>query len=496
VTLLVTLLLSLGLLGLGAVAVDVGSWYAEKAQIQNGADGGALAIARSCAIGACDTSLAAKYANNNSNDGATATPVVCGDASGSSPGLPSCGSECPAGTGHYVDVGTASDVALPSLFGRFIPGNSGGGETVRTCAQARWGNAKLPGTLLAFTVAECVWNTATNGGTNYAPQPPTVPASTYESVLVIHNPDDPTDPACRSGPNVGPLPGGFGWTASSGNCVALSAVGGGWYQSDPGQSAPQGCGSAGGGANGVVPCARNPVVSSPPFSPGAPSSCPTPPTPSPLIVPVYDQTCVQPGISAANEVDTVTVTNATSGTFTLTFNLATTSPLAYNATAAQIQTALQSLASIGAGNVAVSGATGGPYTITFQGALASQDVPSMTADGSALRPNTGPGSGRASVSVATTTAGSNSTSGCPAGFPNGKYYHVSTLAGFVVTGYNGVPGISPNKNSWLTNRNYCVNQQGNDKPCLMGYFVTATLSSGDIDDGGPNTGVQVIKLSG
>lgn len=61
-----------------------------------------------------------------------------------------------------------------------------------------------------------------------------------------------------------------------------------------------------------------------------------------------------------NETQLLTMTgNPTSGTFTLTFGANTTSNIAYTATAAQIQTALQGLASIGAGNAL---ATGGPLT--------------------------------------------------------------------------------------------------------------------------------------
>ena len=58
-----------------------------------------------------------------------------------------------------------------------------------------------------------------------------------------------------------------------------------------------------------------------------------------------------------NETQTVRVTNATGGTFTLTFNGQTTAPIAYNATAAQIQAALEALSNIAAGDILV---TGGP----------------------------------------------------------------------------------------------------------------------------------------
>lgn len=53
-----------------------------------------------------------------------------------------------------------------------------------------------------------------------------------------------------------------------------------------------------------------------------------------------------------NEVQTLTI-NATGGTFTGTFGGQTTTALAYNATAAVVQAALEALSSIGSGNVAV-----------------------------------------------------------------------------------------------------------------------------------------------
>ena len=56
-----------------------------------------------------------------------------------------------------------------------------------------------------------------------------------------------------------------------------------------------------------------------------------------------------------DEQQTVRVTNATGGTFTLTFNGQTTAPIAYNATAAQIDAALEALSNIGADEIQTSG---------------------------------------------------------------------------------------------------------------------------------------------
>ena len=66
--------------------------------------------------------------------------------------------------------------------------------------------------------------------------------------------------------------------------------------------------------------------------------------------------------------------------FTLTFGGQTTAEISSEATASTVQTALEALSNVGAGNVAVSGAAGGPYTITFRNALERTDQ-SLTVNG-------------------------------------------------------------------------------------------------------------------
>lgn len=108
-----------------------------------------------------------------------------------------------------------------------------------------------------------------------------------------------------------------------------------------------------------------------------------------------------PVIAHSNAVQTVTVTGSpTGGTFTLTRSGQTTAAIAYNAAASAVQTALQNLSNVGAGNVAVTGSAGGPYTVTFQGTLGNQAITQMTATPS-LTGGTTPG-----VTVAVVNAGS------------------------------------------------------------------------------------------
>jgi len=84
------------------------------------------------------------------------------------------------------------------------------------------------------------------------------------------------------------------------------------------------------------------------------------------------------------EVQRATITGVpTGGTFTLTYAGQTTTAIAYNATAAVVQTALEALSNIAPGDVVVTGGPGPatPYTFTFGGALKG-DVVAMTATGS------------------------------------------------------------------------------------------------------------------
>lgn len=135
--------------------------------------------------------------------------------------------------------------------------------------------------------------------------------------------------------------------------------------------------------------------------------------------------CLFVGDPPTPEVQTVTVTAATGGTFTLTFTnphdgvVSTTAPIAYNATAADVQTALEALPAMGgtkadgtalssANHITVTGNAGGPYTVKFskfqfgaeKGQFSGINVGQMTADGALLTGST------PTVTVATTTPGS------------------------------------------------------------------------------------------
>jgi hypothetical protein len=86
---------------------------------------------------------------------------------------------------------------------------------------------------------------------------------------------------------------------------------------------------------------------------------------------------------AENAVYTITAnaTPGTGGTFLLTFNGETTATIAYNATAAQVQAAIEALGSVDIGDVSAAATSGANLgvasaivTITFGGKLAGVDV--------------------------------------------------------------------------------------------------------------------------
>ena len=76
----------------------------------------------------------------------------------------------------------------------------------------------------------------------------------------------------------------------------------------------------------------------------------------------------------------------TGGTFTLSFGGYTTSALAWNATASQVQTALQALTSIGANNCTVTGQGPNYFVVTFVGTLAAAPQALITVNFSSLTP--------------------------------------------------------------------------------------------------------------
>ena len=105
-----------------------------------------------------------------------------------------------------------------------------------------------------------------------------------------------------------------------------------------------------------------------------------------------------------DEVQKVTV-KGEGGTIKWTFSGKQTAALKYNATAAELRAALETLDNVDSGDVTITGGPGDaagttPYIVSFGGQYVDKNVAQITADVSSL---TGTGKG---VTIETTTAGS------------------------------------------------------------------------------------------
>jgi Flp pilus assembly protein TadG len=242
------------LLGLGAVVIDVGQLYQERAELQSGADAAALAVAKSCVTGTCSSALAGQYADANASELTgrnAAVSLVCGLGAtlGACPAgtsaMTSCPSAPPAGLG-YVDVSTStqtsggSTVIAPVLAKELLGNGSYTGTTVLACAQAAWGGPTSANTV-AFAISACSWDSWTSKGTNFAPAPPIVPASSYDHQLNLNKLNNGTN--CSGEPSGSDGAGAFGWAVDqTGNCGIFtnSAT----FPADTGASAGSTCHTA------------------------------------------------------------------------------------------------------------------------------------------------------------------------------------------------------------------------------------------------------------
>jgi YD repeat-containing protein len=87
-----------------------------------------------------------------------------------------------------------------------------------------------------------------------------------------------------------------------------------------------------------------------------------------------------------SEVQTVTLSNASGGTFRLAYKGETTAPMLHDASAATVETTLEALNAID--QVTVTGSAGGPWTVTFAGTHSGLNVPRMDGDAARLTSGT------------------------------------------------------------------------------------------------------------
>lgn len=170
------------LIGAGAMAVDVGQIYAERAQLQNGADSGALAVARSCKPGPCSSSLAGPLANSNSNDNASNASVDLSVAG-------------------QVTVTTSTRNGTSSFLSKmFATALNAGPVTVGATATAAWGSPGSGPATLPLAFAPCQFK---------------------EDGSLVTITTQGASSCVSDNPSGGTIPGGFAWLASDpGKCQA------------------------------------------------------------------------------------------------------------------------------------------------------------------------------------------------------------------------------------------------------------------------------------
>lgn len=217
--------LMVALLGFAALAVDVGAMYSEKAQLQNGADAAALAIAGDCANGSCGDSTAtgSSFANWNANDGSSGATVTF-----------------PAATTVHVvtkarPAGSATD-GFSLFFARVLGIDS---TQIPATAEAVWGTPSKA-TTLPWTVSECVYKQYLSPSQlaqlqatgNFTGDP--IPTH----ILLRYDTNAPTVSGCAA--QNGYEPGGFGWLVTNTGCsanidLALTVAGqpGNHFPNDP-----------------------------------------------------------------------------------------------------------------------------------------------------------------------------------------------------------------------------------------------------------------------
>lgn len=199
------------LIGAGALAVDVGQIYAERAQLQNAADAGAIAIAQACHATGCAQSeaetIAQDLADSNSND--SSSNVL------------------------QVDMSVANQVTVRTTT---RDGTSGAGFLHQMFSSAL---DAPPATVGAHATAGLFFPTRGSGF------PLAISNHCYNlsgavATGVVQKISYKPGGTC-TGPSGTQIPGGWGWLDQSSPCEAETQTGSNEIGSDPGNNPPGGC---------------------------------------------------------------------------------------------------------------------------------------------------------------------------------------------------------------------------------------------------------------
>jgi hypothetical protein len=230
------------LLGFGALAVDVGLLYAEKAQLQNGADAGALGIAQACAKDdtspQCSptSSLAKDLADKNSLDDLSNVQSVALDVPNRKVTV----------TADPLEAGrTDNQVSLyfANVFG--IPASS-----VVAKSTVIWGSPSKGITPFPLTMSVCQVNGMIDGA---------------QQLIRSHTSNANTD--CPEGPSGSDTPGGFGWlTQDPSGCGAYIDLAVNESGADTGNDGPSYCDAILNGWGADITAGKDVVILLPVFN--------------------------------------------------------------------------------------------------------------------------------------------------------------------------------------------------------------------------------------
>ena len=207
-------LMMLVMIGAGALAVDAGQIYAERAQLQNGADAAALAAVDLCAESGCTQgaadALAAALANSNSNDTKSTVQSVNLSVAGQ------------VSVTTSTKDGTTNAGFLSKMFASVLNAPS---ATVGATATAKWLYPTKGITVLPLTFATCEFK---DDGMPH-------------KILTQGGGSGAQDCNGRN-PSNQIIPGGFAWLNPDGGvgCKVTAEVGQ-WSFTSTGASVPNGC---------------------------------------------------------------------------------------------------------------------------------------------------------------------------------------------------------------------------------------------------------------
>lgn len=226
------------LIGFAGLAVDVGALYAERTELQKGAEAAVLAIAEDCGHGTkpCDVPTAS----------ATAEEYIDANATDLVGALDSLELDTVAQTVTVIDRTERSDggsIFLP-FFAQVIGFE---GATVRAQASAAWGAPSGMPTL-PIIISECEWLKYGGDPSTWQQEPfPVAPATPEPVLLTFHDGNTTEDCAAQAGQDTdgdGRLPGGFGWLQNDGTGCQASTDENDWADEKPGVSVPNECTAA------------------------------------------------------------------------------------------------------------------------------------------------------------------------------------------------------------------------------------------------------------